>query len=134
MRSACFEYLLIYSSYFIPDLGQAPAWCSYLDSLTEEFEESKQATVYDDYKFVTKQELEEYVISIKMKVFIIYSSLNLTSLLGTSYLKPYMHGYWIDIRFYNKMRALANPFEFEEYLKERVKAKIEAKRYNNIKL
>ena len=43
----------------MPSLGPAPKWASFLDSLTEELEESRTATVYDDYKFVTKQELYE---------------------------------------------------------------------------
>ena len=45
-------------AYFIPSLGPAPKWCSFLDSLTEELEESSSSAVYDDYKFVTKTELE----------------------------------------------------------------------------
>lgn len=39
-------------------LGPAPRWCSFLDSLTEELEESPESTVYDDYKFVTRKDLE----------------------------------------------------------------------------
>lgn len=39
-------------------LGPAPRWCAHLDSLTEELDEEAPA-VYDDYKFVTRQELEE---------------------------------------------------------------------------
>ena len=38
-------------SFFIPALGPAPKWCSFLDSLTEELEE-QAADVYEDYKFV----------------------------------------------------------------------------------
>jgi ribosome biogenesis protein ENP2 len=44
-------------SYFIPQLGPAPKWCSFLDNITEEMEETKAATEYDDYKFVTRKEL-----------------------------------------------------------------------------
>ncbi|MEQ2187747.1 hypothetical protein GOODEAATRI_007746, partial [Goodea atripinnis] len=39
-------------------LGPAPRWCSFLDSLTEELEESTECAVYDDYKFVTRKDLE----------------------------------------------------------------------------
>ena len=39
-------------------LGPAPRWCSFLDNLTEELEENPESTVYDDYKFVTKKDLE----------------------------------------------------------------------------
>ena len=44
--------------YYIPVLGPAPRWCSFLDNLTEELEENPESTVYDDYKFVTKKDLE----------------------------------------------------------------------------
>jgi ribosome biogenesis protein ENP2 len=45
--------------FYVPSLGPAPRWASFLDSLTEELEESRTATVYDDYKFITKEELFE---------------------------------------------------------------------------
>jgi hypothetical protein len=45
--------------FYVPSLGPAPRWASFLDSLTEELEESRTATVYDDYKFITKEELYE---------------------------------------------------------------------------
>lgn len=35
--------------HFIPSLGPAPAWCSFLEGLTEEMEEAAPA-VYDDYR------------------------------------------------------------------------------------
>jgi len=34
-----------------------------LDALVEELEETKKETVYDDYKFVTRNELEELGLS-----------------------------------------------------------------------
>ena len=39
-------------------LGPAPRWCSFLDNLTEELKESPESTIYDDYKFVTRKDLE----------------------------------------------------------------------------
>ena len=39
-------------SFFIPSLGTAPKWCSFLDNLTEELEEQTTG-VYEDYKFVS---------------------------------------------------------------------------------
>lgn len=38
-------------SFFIPSMGTAPRWCSFLDNLAEELEE-ETVGVYDDYKFV----------------------------------------------------------------------------------
>lgn len=86
-------------SYFIPDLGPAPKWCSYLDNITDELEEDGQPAVYDDYKFVTRDELD---------------TLGLAHLIGTSLLRGYMHGFFMDIRLYNKAKEVANPFAYDE--------------------
>nr|CAD7444433.1 unnamed protein product [Timema bartmani] len=102
-------------TYYIPSLGPAPKWCSFLDSLTEELEESTMETVYDDYKFVTKRELED---------------LGLEHLLGTNLLRAYMHGYFVDIRLYKKAKMVAEPFAFEEYRKKKIHQKIEENRAN----
>jgi len=40
----------IVQAYFIPSLGPAPRWCSFLENLTEELEETSNPTVYDDYR------------------------------------------------------------------------------------
>ena len=45
-------------AYFTPSLGPAPRWCHFLDNLTEEMEEANETSVYDDYKFVTRDDLE----------------------------------------------------------------------------
>ena len=59
-------------SYFIPELGMAPKWCSFLDSITEELEESTVLSTgdlkgvtsqYEDYKFVTREELTRLGLS-----------------------------------------------------------------------
>ena len=44
---------------FFSLLGPAPRWCAFLDNITEEIEESSVSSVYDDYKFVTKDELTD---------------------------------------------------------------------------
>eukprot|EP01138_Halocafeteria_seosinensis_P005814 gb/GECG01005943.1/.p1 GENE.gb/GECG01005943.1/~~gb/GECG01005943.1/.p1 ORF type:complete len:730 (+),score=123.29 gb/GECG01005943.1/:1-2190(+) len=108
-------------SYYVPDLGLAPRWCSFLDSLTEELEEKKEdtGTVYEDYKFVTRDELVR---------------LGLSHLIGTSLLKSYMHGFFMDIRLYNKVQAIADPFAYERWRKAQVKQKLEEKRGNRINI
>ena len=68
--------------------------------------------MYDDYKFVTREQLEQ---------------LRLTSLLGTNTLRPYMHGFFIDARLHAKAVSLSQPFAYEQWRKERVAAKIDAK-------
>ncbi|TYH09938.1 hypothetical protein ES288_A07G137500v1 [Gossypium darwinii] len=77
-------------AYFIPALGPVLKWCSSLESLTEELE-GGQTSIYDNYKFLTKEDLEK---------------LNLTNLIGTNLLRAYMHGFFIDFRLYKKARLL----------------------------
>lgn len=97
-------------TYYVPSLGPAPYWCSFLDNLTEELEELNYETIYDDYKFVTGKELDE---------------LGLSHLKGTNLLRAYMHGYFIDIRLYRKARDVMKPFEFDEYKRRKIQEKIE---------
>ncbi|XP_045487655.1 nucleolar protein 10 [Pieris rapae] len=105
--------------YYVPSLGPAPKWCAFLDNLTEEMESSASQTVYDDYKFVTKQELE---------------SLGLDHLLGTNLLRAYMHGYFVDVRLYKRAKSIAEPFAFEEYKKRKIREKIEQERPSRLKV
>lgn len=91
-------------SYFIPSLGTAPSWCSFLEGLTEELEEEAGYcsgeehcrfcflghSLYDDYKFVTKDELVE---------------VGLAHLLGTDVLKAYMHGFFIHHKLYTRWNS-----------------------------
>lgn len=102
--------------YFIPSVGTAPKWCSYLETITEELEESEQPAVYDDYKFVTADQLEE---------------VGLSHLIGTSILRAYMHGYFIDVRLYNKAKTFTQPFAYENYKQRKLLEKIDGERENN---
>ncbi|XP_064151100.1 nucleolar protein 10-like isoform X1 [Loxodonta africana] len=105
--------------YYIPVLGPAPRWCSFLDNLTEELEENPESTVYDDYKFVTKKDLE---------------NLGLTHLIGSPFLRAYMHGFFMDIRLYHKVKMMVNPFAYEEYRKDKIGQKIEETRAQRVQL
>ncbi|KAJ1718184.1 Small ribosomal subunit biogenesis, partial [Coemansia biformis] len=105
-------------TYFIPQLGPAPRWAHFLESLTEEMEQRPQQTIYDDYKFVVRRELE---------------SLGLAHLIGSPVLKPYMHGFFVDLRLYERAKAIANPFAYEEYRVQRVKEKLDAARESRIR-
>eukprot|EP00931_Biecheleriopsis_adriatica_P041216 TRINITY_DN23588_c0_g1_i1.p1 TRINITY_DN23588_c0_g1~~TRINITY_DN23588_c0_g1_i1.p1 ORF type:complete len:540 (-),score=149.68 TRINITY_DN23588_c0_g1_i1:117-1736(-) len=99
--------------FFVPSIGLAPSWCSFLDNITEELEESKQKTVFEDFQFVTKEQLEQ---------------LGATELVGTKYLQPYMHGFFMDHRLHQKLKTALDPFAFEEYRKQKVQQKLESKR------
>lgn len=45
-----------------------------------------------------------------------------------------MHGYFIDKRLYDKVRALAKPDEWKEYRKERIRQKLEEKAASRISI
>ena len=78
--------------HYIPSLGPAPKWAHFLDNITEEIEEENNGvSVYDDYKFVTKQELDD---------------LGLDHLIGSNLLRAYMHGYFMDARLYRKAHSI----------------------------
>ncbi|CDQ59759.1 unnamed protein product [Oncorhynchus mykiss] len=95
----------------VPALGPAPRWCSFLDNLTEELKESPESTIYDDYKFVTRKDLE---------------NLGEREVCLTSWdlLRAYMHRFFMDIRLYHKVKTIANPFAYDEYRKDKISQKI----------
>jgi len=96
--------------YFVPQIGPAPKWASFLDNITEELEEAKTYSLYEDYKFVTMNELDE---------------IGGKSLIGTKMIKPYMHGYFIDWRLYKKLKQLTEPFDYKKYLTDKREQKLE---------
>ncbi|KAG7169607.1 Nucleolar protein 10-like [Homarus americanus] len=96
-------------TYFLPSLGAAPRWCSHLDALIEELEEEDAPDQYDDYKFVTEDELKQ---------------LGLHDLIGSNMLRAVMHGYYMDVRLYSKAKLIANPFDYNDFMKRKVKQKI----------
>lgn len=48
------------ASYYIPQLGPAPRWASFLENITEEMEDQSVRHVYEDYKFIERNELRTY--------------------------------------------------------------------------
>jgi ribosome biogenesis protein ENP2 len=105
--------------FYIPSLGPAPRWASFLDSLTEELEESRTATVYDDYKFVTREELQE---------------LGLDHLVGSPLLRAHLHGFFMDIRLYRKAASVKPSNSLENLKKDLIKKQIEAQREGRVKI
>lgn len=97
-------------TYYIPELGPAPKWCSFLDRMVEELEEQKDHPLFDDYKFVTLRELED---------------LGLNHLIGTNLLRAYMHGFFMDVKLYNKAKAAVDPFSFETFKKKKIQQQID---------
>ncbi|KIW29599.1 uncharacterized protein PV07_05405 [Cladophialophora immunda] len=116
-------------AFFIPQLGPAPKWCSFLDNVVEEmaedpndpyaFSKSKIGEVYDNYKFLTPPQLR---------------MLNLDHLVGkTNLLRPYMHGFFVAQGLYEEARLIANPTSWEEERAKRVQAKIDKERESRIR-
>ncbi|CCG81554.1 rRNA processing protein Enp2 [Taphrina deformans PYCC 5710] len=104
-------------TFYIPSLGAAPRWCSFLDNLTEELEET-ETSVYANYKFVSRKELAD---------------LGLKHLVGTNVVRTYMHGFFIDFRLYEKAKLIANPFEYAEHRQRQIASKIEKERESRIR-
>ena len=44
-------------AFFIPSLGKAPHFCSFIENFTEEFELKTSTNVMEKYKFVSFEEL-----------------------------------------------------------------------------
>ncbi|KAI5188486.1 ribosome biogenesis protein ENP2 [Nematocida sp. AWRm77] len=81
-------------TYYVPELGKIPKWCSYLEGTTEEMAEIKKQTYFDSYKFVTEDRLK---------------ALGLTSELGKT-VKPHLHGYLVPADLYEKKHAVIPPY------------------------
>ena len=79
--------------YFIPSVGPAPAFCSFLENITEELEETKDYNLYEDYKFLTMNDLQQ---------------ISATNLIGTKFLKSYLNGYLMEWKLYNKVKIRVN--------------------------
>ncbi|KAL7711668.1 Nucleolar protein [Entamoeba marina] len=73
-------------------LGISPKWCSFLENITDELEDEPSA-IYEDFHFVTKQELIK---------------LGMQSFIGSEYLRPYMHGFFMHIKLYQRVMSLQN--------------------------
>ncbi|KAK7753555.1 Small ribosomal subunit biogenesis [Diatrype stigma] len=106
-------------AFFIPQLGPAPRWCSFLDNISEELAEEVRTDNYENYKFLTLPELK---------------SLSMEHLIGkTNLLRPYMHGYFVASKLYEQARLIANPYAFEEERAKRIKEKVEKDRATRIR-
>ncbi|KAK0109766.1 hypothetical protein ONS95_002442 [Cadophora gregata] len=106
-------------AFFIPQLGPAPKWCSFLDNMVEEMAEEAPAETYNNYKFLTLPELK---------------AINLGHLVGTTnLLRPYMHGYFVASKLYEEARLIANPYIWDEERTKRVKEKVEKERATRIR-
>lgn len=105
-------------TYYIPNLGPSPRWCSFLDSITEELEEKPSDSVYSNYRFITKEDLRK---------------LNLTHLVGSNVLRAYMHGFFINSELYDKVALIANPTAHQDEREREIRRRIEKERESRIR-
>ena len=105
-------------TYYMPNLGPAPRWCSFLDNVTEELEEKPSDTVYSNYRFITRDEV---------------AKLNLSHLVGSKVLRSYMHGFFIDTELYDKVNLIANPNSFRDEREREIRKRIEKERESRIR-
>lgn len=105
-------------TYYIPNLGPAPSWCSFLDNVTEELEEKPNDSIYSNYRFITRDEV---------------TKLNLTHLIGSKVLRSYMHGFFIDVELYDKVNLIANPNSLRDQREREIRKKIEQERESRIR-
>ncbi|XP_061117850.1 nucleolar protein 10 [Conger conger] len=61
-------------------------------------------------------------------------NLGLSHLVGSALLRAYMHGFFMDIRLYHKVKTMANPFAYEEYRKDKIRQKIEEQRTQRVQI
>ncbi len=109
-------------AYFVPRLGPAPSWCSFLERLTEEMDESSASagaagTTVANYRFATGDDLR---------------AVGLDHLRGTRALRPYMHGFFLDSRLYERARAIARPTAHAEHVAATRAARLEALRGSRV--
>jgi ribosome biogenesis protein ENP2 len=85
------------NTFFLPSLGPAPKWCSFLEDLTQELDGESNNNGYADFIFLTSTAVE---------------NIGLMHLVGTSLIKAYMHGFLIDSRLYKKIENISEPYSF----------------------
>lgn len=105
-------------AYYIPNLGPAPKWCSFLDNITEELEEKPSDTIYSNYRFITRDDV---------------AKLNLSHLIGSNVLRSYMHGFFINTDLYDKVNLIANPNSYKDQMERDIRKKIEKERESRIR-
>lgn len=91
-------------------MGPAPKWCSFIENLTEELEEKQTETIYNEYKFLSQEELDKIKAS---------------DLIGTKFLQSYMHGFIMKAKLYNKLKDKAQPFDYQAYREEQIQTKLD---------
>ncbi|KAK7194391.1 hypothetical protein NESM_000355300 [Novymonas esmeraldas] len=102
--------------HFIPQLAAAPQWASFLDVMTEELEEKEATTVYDDFTFIPKAEMDSLGIAAED--------------LAGGKVRPVMHGAFIENGLYRELHAVVDPTAFNDYVAAKAKER-QTKRWSD---
>lgn len=105
-------------TYYIPSLGPAPKWASFLDNITEELEEKPAESVYSNYRFITRDEVKK---------------LNIAHLVGTKVLRSYMHGFFISTELFDRVNLIANPNSYRDEREREIRKRVERERESRIR-
>ncbi|KJP85639.1 hypothetical protein AK88_04711 [Plasmodium fragile] len=120
------------SVYFIPYIGIAPKWCSFLDNITEELEEREKydnsrnegdtqyansTDLFDDYVFVSNEQVER---------------MNISHLRGTPNLISYLHGYYMPSKLYTDIKSVLEADNLNQVKKAIVQKRLEKKQQMRI--
>lgn len=110
--------------YFVPLIGMAPKWCSFLDSITEELEdrENRTSTNYDSYTNDNMLQ-NEYVFITNEQV----DQLNINHLKGTKNLISYLHGYFIPAKVYSDIKSVVDKNSVDDMKKKMIQKQMEQK-------
>ena len=54
--------------------------------------------------------------------------LNASHLVGSNVLKAYMHGYFMELKAYQRLLSIADPFAYEKYRQEQIKTRVAQQR------
>jgi len=80
--------------YYTPVLGSAPSFADNLFSLAAEAEKEEFHSFFEDYKFVTRRLLQD---------------VGAAHLIGTDFVRPHMHGFFIEYKIYNEYHKTSKP-------------------------
>ena len=93
---------------FVPSLGRAPKWCSFLDTLTEELDSDDKVTIYEDYTFLNRSEW----LSLGLDEQAVRAAVEQQTQEGTRpQIRAVAHGYFVEEKFLRDLKAVIRPSE-----------------------
>ena len=88
---------------FVPSLGVAPKWCSYLETLSNELDHNETTKIYDDYTFVGRSDLHKMGLDEQT----LHSAAERQARGRKPVVRPIMNGFFIESKLLRDLRLLA---------------------------